>query len=126
MNPDTSRIGALHHQFDAAVPVNYKNGARVYALYYNYESDHAGEFSVLAGSDQIDKPIAEQLETVLIPAGSYMVFEATGEVPKVVIETWSKIWEYFSRAETQYQRSYTTDFEYYKSQTEIEIYIAVK
>ncbi len=126
MNPETSKIGALHQQFDEKVPINYKNGACVYGVYYNYESDYSGEFSVLAGSDQIDKTLTNNLENVSIPSGIYMAFEAKGEVPQVVIETWSKIWDYFSQEDAQYQRAYTTDFEFYKNQNEVEIYIAVK
>ena len=126
MNPQTAKIGVLHQQFDAKVSVDYKNGARVYCVYYNYESDHTGEFSVLAGADQIEGTQAENLETITLSAGTYMVFEATGEMPQVVIETWVKIWEYFSSANKQYQRSYITDFEFYKSQHEVEIYIGVK
>jgi len=125
-NPETSKIGALHQQFDEKVTVNYKNGARVYGVYYNYESDHKGEFSVMAGADQIENSTAENLESVSLRAGPYMVFEAKGEVPKVVIETWTKVWAYFSNGDSQYQRAYTTDFEFYKNQTQIEIYIAVK
>ena len=126
MNPETSKIGALHQKFDATVPVNYKDGARVYGVYYNYESDHTGTFSVLAGADRVDKKIAKNLATVTLPGGTYMVFEAAGEVPQIVIETWSKIWTYFSTGEVKYRRSYTTDFEFYKNQHEIEIYIAIK
>lgn len=126
MNPETSKIGALHQQFDEKVPINYKNGARVYGVYYNYESDYSGEFSVLAGSDKIDKTLTKNLENVSIHSGTYMAFEAKGEVPQVVIETWSKIWDYFSQEDAQYQRAYTTDFEFYKNQNEVEIYIAVK
>ena len=125
-NPKTAKIGGLHQKFDEEVSVNYQNGARVYAVYYNYESNHQGEYSVLAGADRIDSTQAENLETVLIPGGTYMVFEAKGEVPQVVIETWMKIWEYFSKEDSEYQRTYTTDFEFYKNQNEIEIYIAVK
>ena len=125
-NPETSQIGALYQRFDETVPVDYKNGARVYGVYYNYESDASGEFSVLAGSDQINESVVSTLEQVTIPGGKYMVFEAAGEMPQVVIDTWSKIWDYFSTENVPYQRAYTTDFEFYKNQNEIEIYIAVK
>lgn len=125
-NPKTAKIGGLHQKFDETVSVNYQNGARVYGVYYNYESDHQGEYSVLAGADRIDSTQVKNLETVLIPNGTYIVFEAKGEVPQVIIETWMKIWEYFSKGDTEYQRAYTTDFEFYKNQNEIEIYIAVK
>lgn len=126
MNPETSKIGALVKQFDTEILVDYKNGARVYSVYYNYESDYSGEYSVLAGVDQVENSPVANLESVLLPAGTYMIFEAKGEVPQVVIETWMKVWEYFSKDNSQYQRSYTTDFEFYKNQTEIEIYIAIK
>ena len=126
MNPQTAKIGALHQQFDAEISVDYKNGARVYGVYYNYESDHTGDFSVLAGVDQIAGTRAENLESITLPAVTYMVFEATGEVPQIVIETWAKIWEYFSSENSQFQRSYITDFEFYKNRHEVEIYIGVK
>ena len=126
MNPQTAKIGALHQKFDETVSVNYKEGARVYGVYYNYESDHAGAYSVMAGADRLEQKIAAKLETLTLPAGTYMVFAAEGEVPQVVIETWSKIWGYFSSGDAPYQRNYTTDFEFYKNQNEIEIYIALK
>lgn len=126
MNPATSKIGGLHQQFDEKVSVDYKNGARVYGVYYHYESDYSGEFSVLAGTDQIGQTPIDNLESVTIANGTYLVFKAKGEVPQIVIQTWAKIWDYFSKEDTPYQRAYTTDFEFYKNQNEIEIYIAVK
>ena len=125
-DPKTAQIGALYQQFDEKVPVDYKNGARVYGVYYDYESDHAGEFSVLAGTDQLAESPAEALEHVTLVNGDYLVFEAKGPVPQVVIETWGKIWEYFSSQACEHQRAYTTDFEHYRSPDEIDIYIAVK
>ncbi len=125
MNPDTSTISALCQQFDEKVTVDYAKGFRVYNLYYNYESDASGEFSVLAGTDQISQPQIDGLETVIIPKGKYILFEAKGSVPRVVIETWTKIWDYFED-NNEFERSYTVDFEFYKSQNEIEVYIAVK
>ena len=125
MNPATAKIGALYHRFDEQVPVDYKNGARVYGVYFNYESDHTGEFSVLAGVDRVDPAHAEKLEKVTLPAATYMVFEGQGQMPQVVIDTWRTIWAFFSQPDAQYQRAYTTDFEFYKSQTEVAIHIAI-
>lgn len=126
MNPQTASIGSVHQKFDATVVVDYQSGARVYGVYYNYESDYNGEYSMMAGADKVDKKYADKLETVVLAAGKYMVFKAQGEVPQVVIETWQKIWAYFSNKGAPHLRSYTTDFEYYKNQNEIEIYIALK
>ena len=129
-NPETSKIGGLYQKFDQNVPVDYKNGARVYGIYYDYESDHSGEYSVLAGADTISEPSKTPLEQVTLASGDYLVFEIKGfspeDVPQVVIDTWSKIWNYFDSKDAQHERAYTTDFEYYKSQNEIEIHIAIK
>lgn len=125
MDADTSKIAALHQQFDKTVSVNYKDGARVYGVYFDYESDVSGEFSVLAGSNQIESS-TQNLEQVSIAEGNYMVFEGKGEMPDAVIDTWTKIWNYFSEGGSEFQRAYTTDFELYKNQNEVEIYIAIK
>jgi predicted transcriptional regulator YdeE len=103
-----------------------KDGATVFGVYRNYESDFAGEFDVMAGSDNIEESATSGLEDGLIQSGSYLLFEAKGDMPQVVVDTWSKIWAYFSSGDSEYQRTYTTDFELYKSQNVIEIYIAVK
>jgi predicted transcriptional regulator YdeE len=125
MNLATSKIGKLHQRFDENVTVNYKEGARVYGVYFDYESDLSGEFSVLAGADRVESS-KEKLETVTLPAGSYLVFQGRGEMPKVVIETWAKIWSYFSDRDVPHKRAYTVDFEHYKSPDEVDIYIAIR
>ena len=37
------------------------------------------------------------LVNVSIPAGPYPLFQAEGDVPGVVIDTWKEIWTYFSK-----------------------------
>jgi len=126
MNPSTGKIGPLWQEFYDKVEVDYKNGNRVYGVYFDYESDVTGEFSALAGTDQLDVSSHTKLETITIQSGKYLVFKASGDVPKIVIDTWGIVWEYFSKEGGEYERLYTTDFEYYANQSEIEIYIAVK
>lgn len=125
MNPATAKIGALHQEFDRRVPVNYQAGARVYAVYYDYESDVSGAYSVFAGCDHVEEEV-DGIEEITLQNGRYLVFTAVGEVPQVVLQTWMKIWDYFAQADAPYQRAYTTDFEFYKSQTEVEIHIAIQ
>jgi len=125
MNPATGKIAGLWQKFDDKVDVDYRNGNRVYGVYFNYESDASGEFTVLAGTDQLNADSDEILETVVIPSGKYLVFHALGEMPEIVINTWGEIWEYFSQENTEYKRLYTTDFEYYINQNEIKVCIAV-
>jgi len=126
MDPRTSKIATLWMEFDNKIEVDYKNGNRVCGVYFDYESDANGEFSVLAGTDQSNINSATKIESIIIPKGKYLVFKAKGDIPKIVIETWAKVWEYFSQDDAEYKRLYTTDFEYYVSQNEIEVCIAVK
>lgn len=125
INPEKAKIAALHQQFDKICQVDYAKGYRVYGLYYDYESDATGEFSVLAGTDQIAHEKIESMKSIQIPAGKYCLFDVSGDVPQVVIKAWAEIWIFFEK-NTDYQRNYVTDFEYYKSQTEVEVYIGIK
>lgn len=126
MSSETAKIAHLYKRFDKNIVVDYKNGARVYGIYFDYESDATGEFSVLAGSDEIESSELE-LQQVTIQAGDYLVFQGKGEMPKAVIDTWMEIWNYFSTIETtNHQRAYRTDFEFYKSETEVDIYIGIQ
>ncbi len=126
LNPSTGKIGSLWKEFDDKVKVDYKDGHRVYGVYFKYESDANGEYSILAGTDQLDVNSSAKLETIVIRRGKYLVFTAKGDIPKIVFDTWGRVWEYFSKKDAKYERLYTTDFEYYVNQNEIEIYIAVK
>ncbi|MFZ5908594.1 MAG: GyrI-like domain-containing protein [Chloroflexota bacterium] len=126
MNPSTGSIGPLWEEFDDKVEVDYKNGSRVYGVYFNYESDETGEFSILAGTDQLDANSSTKLETIVIQSGKYLVFTAKGDIPRIVFDTWGRVWGYFSKKDAKYERSYTTDFECYVNQNEIEVFIAVK
>jgi predicted transcriptional regulator YdeE len=128
MNPQTAKIGAVWQKFDETVDVDYKGGERVYGVYYNYESDANGEFDVLAGYETSN----EKLESIKIETGKYLVFNKIykenndNSRVEAVIETWGEIWEYFANENSQYKRAYKTDFEYYKNQNEIEIYISIQ
>lgn len=112
--------------FDAAVPVDYTNGERVYGVYGNYESDHTGKFTVLAGFDGLSFPSNANIEKVTIPAAQYLVFSHKGEMPQIAIDAWTEVWNYFSNGKVAHQRLYSTDFEYYPNGNEIEVHIAVK
>ena len=124
MSPDTSKISGLWQRFYTDVAPHLGKEASVLGVYCNYESDFTGEFDVVAGSDELEGDVA--YDSVTIQAGRYLVFEGSGSMPQAVIETWSRIWEYFSSSEPGYIRAYTTDFELYKSDSEIQIFIAIK
>lgn len=124
MDSSKAKIVCLHQRFDKQVEVDYVDGERVYAIYCDYESDASGNYSVMTGFDGELKD-TDNLQTLKIQAGNYLVFSAKGEIPQIVIETWGDIWKYFSSEGCEHTRVYSTDFEYYKSQNEVEICIAV-
>lgn len=127
MNSETAKIGKTWQKFNREVSVNYQTGVKVYGVYYDYESDVDGEFNVLVG---IENP-NDSLEQVTILKGKYLVFE--GKVTssddnariQAVIDTWGEVWSYFNSENPEYKRAYKTDFEHYKDQTYINIYISV-
>ncbi len=127
MNLETAKIGKTWQKFDNEVTVDYQGGERVYGVYYNYESDANGEFDVLAGCTKENN----SLDKAVIQKGKYLVFETKAKTPddnsriQAVIETWGKVWKYFGDESSEYKRAYKTDFEYYKNQSEIDIYISL-
>jgi predicted transcriptional regulator YdeE len=126
MDPNKGQIGALWQTFDETVPVDYQNGERVYGIYFDYESDHTGKFTVLAGFDGASFPSNSNLQTVTIPSANYLVFKHKGEMPQIAIDAWTEVWNYFSQNKLEHQRLYSTDFEFYPNGNEIEVHIAVK
>ena len=126
MNPNTGKIATLWQRFDSAVPVDYKNGERVYSVYSDYESDYTGDFNVLAGFDGASFPAEANLQKVAIPAAKYLVFKRKGDMPQIAMDAWTDVWSYFSQEAPEHQRLYTTDFEFYPYGDEIEVHIAIE
>ena len=125
MSPDKGKIHALWQTFDESVPVDYKSGERVYGVYSNYESDHTGKFTVLAGFDGKSLPANLSLQKRVIPEAKYLVFPHKGSMPQIAIDAWTEVWEYFANPDAKYQRAYSTDFEYYPGPDAVEVHIAV-
>ena len=120
------KIPTLWQRFDNSIAVDYKGGERVYGVYFNYESDHSGDFSVLAGFDGDSVPEHLKVEHITIPAGKYLVFSRQGEMPQITIDAWSDIWRYFTEGGAEYERTFSIDFEHYVNGNHIDVYIAIK
>ena len=125
--PSTARIGALWAEFGQQIAPRLALGALTYGVYHHYESNADGMFDVLAGADAQSAALEDALELtrVDIANGPYLVFESHGTLPQVVIEAWGHIWRYFADPECSHQRAYTTDFERYQADGQIDICIAV-
>lgn len=100
----------------------------LYGVYYDYQSDMNGEFSVMAAVANEALPTSltnTALTKVTLAAGNYLCFSAKGEMPHTVFKLWQQIWAYFAAATCPYQRQYLTDFECYTSGESVDIYIGV-
>lgn len=123
MDASTAKIGRLWGKFYSNALPKLNTESKVYGVYTNYESDFSDSFDVIACADSLSLESLEESVKIKIKSGQYLTFSAQGEMPQTVISLWDKIWDFFSSA---YSRAYTTDFEYYKSESEVEISIAIK
>ncbi|WP_372761806.1 GyrI-like domain-containing protein [Pseudoalteromonas sp.] len=125
MNSGTAQITELWEKFSHKHGQKLTTNSKVYGVYTNYESDVSGEFDVIACCDDLSLADKHSVKVTTV-AGSYLVFKGEGEMPDAVIDLWGEIWQYFSSDECRYTRTYSSDYEYYKSSNQIEIAIAVK
>lgn len=90
-----------------------------YGLYHEYESDYKGDYTLSVAIEGTNEP------SIKIPNHTiYQVFKVDKDAEQGILNTWSEIWN--MEKEGQLERAYTHDFEKYKPDGAIEIYIAVK
>ena len=90
-----------------------------YGLYYEYESDYKGDYTLGVAIEGKDE------STVVIPHDTkYEVFKVNTDEEQGIFNTWNEIWK--KEEEGQLERAYTYDFEKYYPDGSIDIYIAVK
>ncbi|HRD71372.1 MAG TPA: GyrI-like domain-containing protein [Legionella sp.] len=119
-NPETAKLPNLWQQFYSSNP---SLNPLIFGVYSGYESDANGYYDVTVGTININPSI--ELSSVTINSGNYLVFQGKGQMPQAIIETWQRIWDYFTET-SPYQRCFVTDFEKYNKSNEVEIYIGVK
>lgn len=127
-DPLRARLPALWGDFFAngvsGKIVNKMPDSPVYGVYSAYESDASGHYTVTAGV--ATEGVADGVHaSVDVVAGRYLVFERRGPMPKAVIDAWVAVWTFFQN-NTEYVRSYASDFEEYRGPDEVAIYIGVK
>jgi predicted transcriptional regulator YdeE len=98
----------------------------IYAVYSDYAGDWRGEYAYLLGCGVTRaREIPDGLEVRKIPAQTYAVFTAKGQMPDEVLAVWSLIWL------SDLPRTYTFDFEVYDQRftrpkaKEVDICVAV-
>lgn len=123
-NPETAKIVKLWQDYDEkniyGATFNKSKKFDMYGVYSDYVSDEKGDYKVTVAVE-VTKP----KNAMVIKDQRYLVFKNSGEIPEIVIQTWQEILEYFEN-EAKYERAFTTDFEKYSKENEIEIYISIK
>ena len=121
-NEKTAKLPSLWQQFYSS---DLAANANIFEVYSDYESDANGLYTVTVGITDNGNRTGTEFAYVKIPAGNYLVFQGTGPMPATVVETWKKIWNYFE-TESNYQRSFISDFEAYSGSDKVAIYIGIK
>lgn len=121
-------IGHLWQEFfsaGASQQISNRQTDDVIALYHGYEGDATAPYHLTLGA-KVTEPSKEidQLSCRHVPSATYEVFrlaDQTGlDAAQVCITLWQHIWQ-----QTQLKRAYTFDFEQYKTDGSVEVYIAV-
>jgi predicted transcriptional regulator YdeE len=98
----------------------------MYAVYSDYDSDWRGEYRYTIGcSVKRAGKIPEGMAVCHIPAQTYVVFNAKGQMPDEVLAIWALVWL------SDLPRAYMYDFEVFDKRfknpkkKEVDIYISV-
>lgn len=118
-HPETAKLPTLWQQFYSSNPTI---NSTVFGVYSSYESDANGFYDVTVGS--LNNNQSAKLSSIKIHSGHYLIFRGKGAMPQTVIETWKRVWDYFT-ADSPYQRCFMTDFEEYKNGDEVAVFIGV-
>ncbi|OEF23145.1 GyrI-like domain-containing protein [Vibrio rumoiensis] len=124
-SPSSAQIGLLWHDFNEKVAPLMAPFSETYGVYTEYESDHTGDFDVIACTDTLSTQPTIELSSVNINRGQYAVFTASGPLPETVINLWMQVWQYFSDETCEHKRAFTTDFEHYE-EGKVSVYIALE
>ncbi len=90
-----------------------------YGLYYEYESDYKGDYTLGVAIEGKDE------SSIVIPHDTqHEVFKVNTDEEQGIFNTWNEIWK--KEEEGKLKRAYTYDFEKYYPDGNIDIYIAVK
>jgi predicted transcriptional regulator YdeE len=83
---------------------------RLYAVLFDYESDENGAYTQLVGIG-IDDAAAVPAGLALVGTGleERVVFQARGEMPAALIESWGEVWR--RTADGSLERFFTVDIE---------------
>jgi predicted transcriptional regulator YdeE len=129
-NEECSSAMPAHKEkfFKENVPAKIPNkiNDNILALYTDYEGDDTKPYSWILGYEvsSLDE-VSKGLVGKVIPESTYAVFTTQGGFPQGLIAAWQAIWQ------SNLHRSYTSDFEVYRTDfdpqknPQVKVYIAL-
>lgn len=123
---DISKLWERFLNENIANKIPNKSSSEVFGVYCDYEGDHTKPYSLVIGCPVSEvSEVPEGFVVKEIPECSYAKYQAKGEHPTALVETWGSIWQ------TDLPRAYTFDFEVYGDKftsgdpKEVDVYIAL-
>lgn len=123
-DPDMSKIigGLWEKLYYGGVNAAIQNKVNEYAV--GLYSDYAGDRYCVTAGNEVSKAENPELSVKIIPAGKYAKFSVHGHMERAVAKAWGEIWQ------MELDRSYTADFEEYRScdfeECDIDLYVALR
>ncbi len=116
-DPGKAKIPGLWEQVQREALVktvpNVADPGTLAAVYYSYESDSKGPFSLLLGAPVTTiSEVPEGLNGLSVPAGEYAAVEVSGPMPEALIATWERVWAAEDAGDLT--RSYEFDYELHR------------
>ena len=103
--------GSLWQKFEKenfSARISNKVSDEIYAVYFDYEGDHTQPFSYFIGCKvKTDPGLVPGIDSLMIPAQSYIKLIAKGKMPDCISDSWKNIWD------SKIERAYKYDFEVY-------------
>lgn len=123
----TAQIPSLWKKFHEEIYERVLQGTPIYGVYTGYESDYTGYFDLSAAVEKGDNSgYGGDIQTITLQGGSYLKFIPKTVGEKQIWELWEQAWSFFSDRQQSLERAYTTDYEVYYPNQEVELYIAIK
>lgn len=117
---DEAIIQKIANMWEEASSIFKNHNEVTYGLYYDYESDYKGDYTLSVAIESSDNE-----SPIKIPETSkYKIFEVDTLDEYGILNTWKEIWEREEKRDLE--RAYSFDFEKYYPNGQIEIHIAIK
>lgn len=124
---DCGNLWQRFEKEDIAGKIENKLSNEIFAVYHQYEGDYTKPYSYFIGCKVADETeVPANLESLVIPEGSFIKRVAKGEIPSCIGAAWKEIWN------ADLPRAYKTDFEVYDDRSkdwndaEVDIYLSIR